>query len=571
MDGGDTWDWFTGGISTTFAARALSFAFDPVDPATEYVLIDSGGSLLYRSTNGGPWALVSQGALASQFGLVTDSTRLYRTGEGGIAHSVDGGVTWITATTPISAPAGGRVEASALVFNGALYGVYSGFTGRDVLESGVYKSTDAGATWTPIISPTRPVSPFALESGGPWLYVITTSSIQRTKDGGATWQTPTEQGCGSYVHFGPNGEVYTTWAQTGLLRSDDFGTSWQNASTGMWGGGQFLIAGYGDTVYAGAGAGLLYRSSDGGKTWTPEVLPYAPCSFINSINRIAVHPKNPDWVYVTPSSYNGLGGPGVLRSTDGGKTWTKVFQNTDSITAFVLDPDANPAAAQAWLADLYTGVWHSTDGGSTWKLLFDQPTYAFDVNPANNSLMLNINALINVPCGQRSIDGGITWAPITAQNFFCSNNGSELSAFYSGRVIFNRAKPRTIYAGGLTSTDGGVTWGPRTAPEHLTFNPADPGEVLGVVSGYVRSTDGGGSWSLQLPWPSLNGFAPMQMTQVTADGAVWGAKPAVYVTFCGLAEDSRPCRAWRTTDLAASLPADAQNRISVPLAALRTP
>jgi len=119
----------------------------------------------------------------------------------------------------------------------------------------------------------------------------------------------------------------------------------------------------------------MYKSSDAGKTWTRIGLADA-----GQIARIAVHPKNADLVYVAAIGH--AFGPnamrGLYRSADGGKTWQRILSRNDSTGAIdvVLDP-TNPRViyASLWQAQRTpwdfssggagSGLFKSTDGGDT--------------------------------------------------------------------------------------------------------------------------------------------------------------------------------------------------------------
>jgi photosystem II stability/assembly factor-like uncharacterized protein len=147
-----------------------------------------------------------------------------------------------------------------------------------------------------------------------------------------------------------------------------------------------------DTIYVGTGEANnsrssyngngLYKSADGGTTWTKSGLPNA-----GRIGRIVVHPKNPDIVFVAASGrlYSENPDRGVYRSTDGGKTWTKTLDHKvegREIGAIdiAMDP-SNPSVLYAATYDKVRRPWtfgeggpgsalfKSTDGGSSWRQL----------------------------------------------------------------------------------------------------------------------------------------------------------------------------------------------------------
>jgi len=129
--------------------------------------------------------------------------------------------------------------------------------------------------------------------------------------------------------------------------------------------------------YGGAG---VFRSEDGGQTWTLVGLEES-----DRIGRILIDPRNPDRVFVAALGklYTPGGQRGVFRSDDGGDTWQRVLAGENDRTGFVDlafqpgDPDVLFAAAWERIRRPWnfveggdgTGIWKSTDGGDTWERL----------------------------------------------------------------------------------------------------------------------------------------------------------------------------------------------------------
>ncbi|MFC2168868.1 hypothetical protein ACFLRW_07785, partial [Acidobacteriota bacterium] len=123
----------------------------------------------------------------------------------------------------------------------------------------------------------------------------------------------------------------------------------------------------------------VYKSTDAGKTWTHMGLKET-----RHIGRIAIHPKNPDIVYVAALGYHFSFNEerGLYKTTDGGKTWEKSLFISDKVgvVEVVIDP-LDPETVYANTYDKWrvpwhfeeagpeTGIYKSTDGGSTWKRL----------------------------------------------------------------------------------------------------------------------------------------------------------------------------------------------------------
>jgi photosystem II stability/assembly factor-like uncharacterized protein len=185
---------------------------------------------------------------------------------------------------------------------------------------------------------------------------------------------------------------YVGYASGGLFKTTNNGQSFAPVFDGQLalGIGDFAIAPSApDVLYLGsgennssrssyAGAGM-FRSADGGKTWTPRGLVGT-----QHIGRVLVHPTDPNtvWVAAMGALYTDNADRGVFRSTDGGETWQKTLYLNDKTGAIdlVLDP-ANPDRLYAalWQRDRKawefdedgpgSGLYRSTDGGRSWQPL----------------------------------------------------------------------------------------------------------------------------------------------------------------------------------------------------------
>jgi photosystem II stability/assembly factor-like uncharacterized protein len=284
-----------------------------------------------------------------------------------------------------------------------------------------------------------------------------------------------------------------------------------------------------DTLYVGSGEGLqrpdlsvgdgVYKSTDAGKTWTHLGLRDA-----QQIAGLAVHPRDPERVYaaVLGHPYGANAERGVFRSADGGKTWTKVLykdENTGA-SAVALDP-GNPDVVYAVLWAAREGPWEngewqgpesglfkSRDGGTTWKKLTKGlPTFAeglgrigFSVSPADPR---RIYATVDAADGKAGIyvsdDAGESWT---------RTNGESRVWGRGGDFAEVRAHPRNrdeVWAANTStyrSTDGGKTFTPvKGAPGgddyHTIFiHPENPDVILlAADQGATISVNGGATWS----------------------------------------------------------------------------
>jgi photosystem II stability/assembly factor-like uncharacterized protein len=278
-----------------------------------------------------------------------------------------------------------------------------------------------------------------------------------------------------------------------------------------------------DVVYIGAANGGVWKSTNGGLTWEPMFEDQK----VASVGALAVFQANPDIVWVGTGEGNPRNsvsaGWGVYRSLDGGRTWTHLgLEKTERIHRIVLhptDPDVAWVAAlgRLWGENPERGVFKTTDGGRTWRkvLYVDEKTGAADLvlDPANpNKLFAALWEHRRQPWFFRSggpgsglqvtHDGGETWTRLTEDD--------GLPAGDLGRIglAISRSNPETVYAlveakksALVRSDDGGRTWktvndDQRTANRPFYYSdirvdPAWPNRVYNIATRLSVSNDGG--------------------------------------------------------------------------------
>lgn len=296
------------------------------------------------------------------------------------------------------------------------------------------------------------------------------------------------------------------------------------------GGRALAVAGIpGDptTFYFGAVAGGVWKTTDGGATW----LPLTDQTAISSVGAIAVAPSNHSVIYVGSGEAAPRGdmtyGDGVYKSVDGGKTWSNIgLRDSRQIGALIVDPDNADivlvaAFGHAFGPNKERGVFRTTDGGKSWtKVLYrDEQTGAIDVSFDPHDSKIVYAALWqarrqpwNFSSGgpgsglYRSTDGGVSWSQLS---------GNGLPAGILGRihVSVSGADSTRIYAmieaaeGGLfRSDDSGAHWrrvndDGRLSQRAWYFSTilADPRHVDTLYAentGLFRSTDGGKTFEL---------------------------------------------------------------------------
>ena len=326
----------------------------------------------------------------------------------------------------------------------------------------------------------------------------------------------------------------SAWAAEQYNESLFKGMKWR--SVGPYRGGRVLaVAGVpGDptTFYFGGVGGGVWRTTNGGHSWTP-LFDKEP---ISSIGAIAVADSNPSVIYVGSGEACIRGnisyGNGVYKSTDGGKTWTNVgLKGTQHIGALIVHPRNPDIVYVAALGHAYgpnpdRGVYRTLDGGKNWeKVLYkDDHTGAIDVvfDPHNpNVLFAALYQVRRTPWSlesggpgsglYKSVDGGTTWKHLDGKGLPTSimgRIGVSVSGGDSNRVY---ALTEAKDASGLyRSDDGGDTWTKVNDDQRLTQRAwyfthifADPRSVDTVYmlnTGMFRSTDGGKTLNL-LPAP----------------------------------------------------------------------
>ncbi|HSB64592.1 MAG TPA: glycoside hydrolase [Thermoanaerobaculia bacterium] len=300
-----------------------------------------------------------------------------------------------------------------------------------------------------------------------------------------------------------------------------------------------------DTLYVGSGEGLqrpdlsvgdgIYKSTDAGKTWVHLGLRDA-----QQIAALAVHPRDPDRVYaaVLGHPYGANAERGVFRSTDGGKSWSKVLykdENTGA-SAVTLDP-SNPDVVYAalWAARLgpwengewqgpESGLFKSTDGGTTWrKLTKGLPTFEEGLGRIGICVSPVDSRRLYATVDASPEKAGIHVSDDAGESFTRTNGESRVWGRGSDFAEV-RAHPKNrdeVWAANIStyrSTDGGKTFTPvKGAPGgddyHTIFiHPENPDVILlAADQGATISVNAGATWSSWYNQPTA------QLYHVSAD------------------------------------------------------
>lgn len=281
-----------------------------------------------------------------------------------------------------------------------------------------------------------------------------------------------------------------------------------NPSTVWVGTGESWVR---NSVSVGTG---VYKSTDGGENWQFVGLPES-----ERIGKIVIDPKNPDTVYVAALGHlwNGNEERGLYKTTDGGKTWERVlFVDKDTGCADVAIDPQEPSIIYASTWQFRRKGWSfssggpggglhkSTDGGKTWTRLtkgLPEGTLgriAIAVAPSRPG---TVYAVVEAKKSAlfRSDDAGATWAAMSSS--------AEITArpFYFGTLIVDPKDHRKVYKPGFNlavSRDGGKSFSGSGGSYHgdvhcLWVDPNDTSRLfMGTDGGMYRSSDYGNKWDV---------------------------------------------------------------------------
>jgi photosystem II stability/assembly factor-like uncharacterized protein len=398
--------------------------------------------------------------------------------------------------------------------------------------NGIYKSTDAGKTWTHLglvngqqipglaVDPRDPNKVFAAVLGHPY-GPSEERGLYRSTDGGQNWQrviAKDENTGASDVVIDPsnpdviyasmwearegpwedNNEVNGTGG--GLFKSTDGGSTWHPLTNGLPKDlSQIYIAiAPSDprrlyaTLAAASGKLGVYRSDDAGDTWAKITDDPRPAGRIGGgdLSIPKVDPKNPDLLYVVSTV--------TMKSSDGGKTWSgfRGAPGGDDYQNLWINPN-NPQI-MAIVSD--QGAIITVNGGETWSSWYNQPTaQMYHVN-ADNAFPYRVcsgqqesgSACIS----SRGNDGEITfrdWHPVAAEEY--------------GYVVPDPLDPDVVYGGKLSRYDRRTNQAQNVAPkpfrapdyrmlrtEPIVFSPVNPHILYFATNTLWKTMNGGQSW-----------------------------------------------------------------------------
>ncbi|MCW2902748.1 MAG: glycosyl hydrolase repeat-containing protein [Streptosporangiaceae bacterium] len=595
-------------LATRYAGRAeiSGVAWRSEGPTTiggrlEDIASDGSGTLWVAAAGGGVWRSRDGGktfqrswpdSLTQAVGALTrgpDGVLWAGTGETGpgggsttfagtgLYKSADGGKTWSR-----SGLADSRRIAEILVDPGnanRLYVAVSGDLFKPGGTRGVYRSEDAGRTWSRVLAgatPTTGAADIAIDPKNPrnlyatlWdhqrrpdlrQYAGIGSRAYKSTDGGGTWRelagglpAPTADTGRLAIALAPSDpsrlylmRIHRLGNFDGLWTSADAGASWtrlpdnpvlssSQSSYGWWFGRMWVSPADPKDLWA-AGVPLL-RSRDGGQTWG-----YGAADIHADQHAMLWENGRPGRMYVANDG-------GFYRTNDDGGSWTKATSEpyTQYFTVDVGEQD--PGRLVGGAQD--NGCSRSYGAPEGWNV--------FDCGDGLETLINPVNQNIVYSCSQygycsRSTDGGET-----SRGFIRATTSTRRN--WKAPLEFDPGNPQIMYyAGNILnrSADGGVTWKPISPdltegegpdPQYsfgtlTSVAPAksDPNRIyIGADDGTVAVTRDGGAH-----WTKINAGLPDRwVTRLRVDPA---NADVVYITLSGFRSGSDAANVFRSTD-----------------------
>ena len=496
---------------------------------------------------------------------------------GGVWKTTDYGVTWKPIFDDQPTGSVGALAVSLSNPNIVYVGSGEGLHRPDLSTGdGIYKSTDAGKTWTHlglrdgqqipqiIIDPKNPDRLFVAVLGHPY-GPNEERGIFRSTDGGQSFQKVLYKDAdtgGIDVAFDPSNaqHVYAVMWQarqgpwengvftgpgSGLFESTDGGNTWKPLTKGLptfeLGLGRIGITiapsdpkrMYAAVQASGTlqiegqtrSAGGLYRSDDAGQSWYKATEDSLVVSRGDDFAEVKVHPKNPDIVFT--------GSIVAWKSSDGGKTFKSLrgAPGGDDYHRFWINPD-NPDII---LAAADQGAVITVNGGETWSSWYNQPTAQFYHVSTDNAFPYRVcggQQESGSACVQsRGDDGRITfreWHPVGVEEYgYVAPDPLDPDIVYGGKVTRYNRKTGEVIQVGPRAAPGDPFRVIRTQP--VLFSPIDPRTLYFSSNRLWKTTSGG-----MRGWTPISPDLTRKTWEVPANVGIYKGSPAATPTQRGV-------------------------------------
>jgi len=471
------------------------------------------------------------------------------------ADATQSGSTTLTVTLPppsasfqTTAPGGGDIIAFAKdpTSPKTMY--------ASIVDSGIYKSSDGGATWQdfggnfpplPSEHPPRNLDwglifqiAVSAQSGSVYVKYYGSASasggqVYKTSDGGNTWNQLTVLPAPStnlvtQITLDPlnDSNLYISDSSGAVYRSQDTGSTWSSVTLpATCGSSIYSDAVTNGTLYYASTCSGLYVSNNFGGSWSA-------LSQTNGLRFIGQAKNNPNRIYATKVEAGPLSD--LYVSSNRGGTWTEIADGY-GLGGIVIDPSnadhaymlawdllglpTSPSGPNSWSA---SGLIETKDGGKSWDQLSQPPLNpAFATYNENMELVGSLSLLSTLPDILIAQVSDHLWS-ITQSGTVWAESDKGLMGNWVTQIAIDPALPTTIYtaagnfAGTSKSSDGGRTWKSiyDATSQAIAVDPFDSRHILADDDGLYVSRDGGSTWtasslsSAQIAEPSTIVFDP---------------------------------------------------------------
>ena len=456
---------------------------------------------------------------------------------GGVWKTTDYGRTWFPIFDDQPTGSIGDVIVAPSNPNVIYVGSGEGLQRPDLsVGDGIYKSTDAGKTWTNMglknaqqigglaIDPANENKVFVAALGHPY-GPNEERGVYRTTDGGKTWERVLykDENTGAIqVTIDPNNSniVFADmWAgrqgpwengawngkESGLFKSTDGGTTWRKITKGLptteQGLGRigFCIApSDSKRMYATVDAGReggIFRSDDAGESWYRIQTDNRYWGRASDFAEVKVDPKNADIVYsaniVAWKSIDGGKTFAAFRGAPGGDDYHRIWINPNNPDIILLASDQ--------------GAIITVNGGQTFSSWYNQPTAQFYHVSTDNAFPYNVyggqQESGSVGIVSRGNDGNITyreWHPVGVEEYgYVAADPIDPNIIYGGKITRHNKRTGQTQNIAPEAVRSGKYRFVRTAP--VLFNPIDKKTLYYAGNTLFKTTNGGHSWQVISP------------------------------------------------------------------------
>lgn len=387
---GDNWTQVNSGLGNMFVNSIGSYG------TTVFAGTNNG---IYKSTNyGALWTAVNTGFSSpyvgcGSFGFASGSVVFAGTYGIGVLKSTDGGSSWYNSSSGINAAS---VKSLALAPNGRIFvgftgGVYAstnngttfiqsdaGITNtmNNIIRvhpngyvyagtfpmsgtpmSGIFRSTNSGASWSPVMNgwtyQYNNILDFAFDSSG-FIYCASNDNMYKSTNLGDNWFRANNGITNNQVYSlainKQNNHIYAGTYGSGAFRSRDNGASFEQINNGLTATQiMSLEVNSSGVIFAGSNGYGVFRSTNDGDLWE-QVLFYTGMQAW----KVAISPSGQIYAGIVGGYLSNLG---VYRSTDNGNNWTQI---SDGIFYPFIDALGFDAAGYAYAGSLGGGLYRST-------------------------------------------------------------------------------------------------------------------------------------------------------------------------------------------------------------------